>query len=123
MSNFTKKYGKNFVFDIDFEKDYVSLKDLYEKDSKALYPIKGLYISTKGLYDDSPVFETDEYLVNIPSHMTETCEDILRDEEAIEDIKTGKVGFTIRQYEKNVKGKNRVCYTINFKDLDNDKPW
>ena len=99
------------------------MKDLYEEDRNAVHVIKGLYISTKGLYDDSPVFETDEYLVNIPSHMTETCEDILRDEEAIEEIKTGKVGFTIRQYEKNLKGKNLVCYTIDFKELNNDKPW
>lgn len=119
MSNFIKKYGKNFVFDIDFEKDYVSLKDLYE-DSEAVYPIKGLYINSKGIYDDSPVFETSEYLVNIPSHMTDTCKDILSDEEAIEEIKSGKVGFTIRQYEKTVKGKKRVCYTIDFKELDND---
>ena len=120
MSNFIKKYGNNFVFDLDFEKDYVSLKDLYEENSDEIHVIKGLYINTKGLYDDSPVFETDEYLVNIPSHLTHTCIDILSDEEAIEDIKSGKVGFTIRQYEKNVKGKNRVCYTIAFKELDND---
>lgn len=120
MSNFIKKYEKNFVFDFDFEKDYVSLKDLYEEDSNAVYVIKGLYINTKGLYDDSPVFETDEYLVNIPSHMTRTCADILSDEEAIEDIKSGKVGFTIRQYVKTVKGKKRVCYTIDFKELNND---
>lgn len=120
MSDFTKKYGKNFVFDIDFKKDFISLKELYEKDGDNVYVLNGLYINTKGMYGDAPVFETDEYLVNIPSHMTDTCKDILSDEKAIEEIKSGKVGFTIRQYEKTVKGKNRVCYTIDFKELDND---
>lgn len=120
MSNFIKKYRKNFVFDIDFEKDFISLKDLFEEDGDNVYILNGLYINTKGLYDDSPVFETDEYLVNIPPHMTGLCKDILSDEEAIDDIKSGKVGFTIRQYEKTVKGKKRICYTIDFKELDND---
>lgn len=120
MSNFIKKYGKNFVFDIDFEKDFISLKDLFEEYGDNVYVLKGLYINTKGMYEDSPVFETVEYLVNIPSHMTDTCKDILSDEEAIEEIKSGKVGFTIHQYEKTVKGKKRICYTIDFKELDND---
>lgn len=123
MGYFKNKYGKNFVFDIDFEKDFIRLKDLYEKDKDKIYTIKGLYISTKGVYDDSPVFETDDYLVNIPSHMTDTCRAILDDDEAIEDIKKGNIGFTIRQYETIVKGKNRVCYTVNFEELNNVKPW
>lgn len=123
MSNFIKKYGKNFVFDIDFEKDYISLKELYEKDKDKIYALKGLYINTKGMYDDSPVFETDEYLVNIPPHMTNTCENILCDEEAIKEIKSGKVGFVIRQYEKTIKEKKRVCYTVDFEELDDDLPF
>ena len=123
MSNFTKKYGKNFVFDIDFEKDYVGLKDLYKEDRNAVHVIKGLYINTKGMYGDAPVFETVEYLVNIPSHMTETCKDILSDEEAIEEINSGKVGFSVRQYEKDVKGKKRVCYTVEFEELNDEIPF
>ena len=123
MSNFIKKYGKKFIFDIDFEKDFISLKDLYEKDKNAVFVIKGLYINAKGIYDDSPVFEIDNYLVNIPAHMTDTCKSILEDEEAIDDIKNGNIGFTIRRYEKIVKGKNRDCYSVNFEEVNNVKPW
>ena len=123
MSNFIKKYGKNFVFDIDFEKDFISLKDLFDEDGDMVYVLKGLYINTKGMYGDAPVFETVKYLVNIPSHMTDTCKDILSDEEAIEEIKSGKVGFSIRQYEKDVKGKKRVCYTVDFVELNDETPF
>lgn len=118
--SFSKKYSKAKKFDIvtnGFE--YLSLHDLFTQNGEAaIYPLRGIYINTKGKYDDSPVFATDSYFVNIPSHMTETAKEILADEEAIKDINGGKVAFKIYTYVS--QRFNKECFGIDFLDVDPD---
>ena len=102
----------------DFE--YWSLKDLLEKDGDEEYILRGLFInknkSEKELkeYGPSIVAILDDRLVNFPVHMLEEVEGILSDEEDIEDIKAGKVHFTIRSYESHGK----TCYSPNWVDAE-----
>ena len=50
---------------------------------------------------------------NLPSHTAETVHEILADDEAVQTIKDGKVGYTIYEYESHGK----KCYSISFVDL------
>lgn len=103
----------------DFE--YFGLKDLLERDGEgAEYILKGLFInrnkSEKELkeYGPSVVAILDDCLVNLPGHLLEEVEGILKDEEDIESIKAGMVHFTIRTYESHGK----TCYSPNWVDAE-----
>ena len=117
MSRFTNKFNKGKKFNIDttgFE--YVSLEELYCANGKEMvYPLTAIFINRMSLYGDAPVFATDKCFVNIPSHMLDTVNDILADEEAIEDINNAKVGFTIYRYHS--ERYSRDCYGVNFEDM------
>lgn len=103
----------------DFE--YFGLKDLLERDGEGTeYILKGLFInrnkSEKELkeYGPSVVAILDDCLVNLPGHLLEEVEGILKDEEDIESIKAGLVHFTIRTYESHGK----TCYSPNWVDAE-----
>lgn len=116
MSKITKTFNANYVFDINFEKDFVSLKELrdsYEDDRTHL--IHGIGINGKSKYGAHPFLETNNYLVDLPKHMLDTCKQILDDPEMVEEIKEGIVGFKIRTYIDNNFGKE--CCTIEFVDI------
>ncbi len=113
--SFASKYNNTVSFDIDttgFE--FVKLSDLYAKGADTVTKINGMYVC-KGKLDTAPVFICADIkaLVNIPSHRTQTVKDILNDEEAVQDIRDGKVGFKVYTYESHGK----VCYSIRFVDL------
>lgn len=117
MSRFTNKYNKGGKFNIDTTGfKYVSLEKLYRAHGEeTVYPLAAVYINKKSSYGEAPVFVTHECFVNVPSHMLDTVKDILADEEAIEDINNGRVGFTIYTYHSDRY--NRDCYGVNFADM------
>lgn len=113
--SFASKFNKGVSFDIDTKGfTYVKLSDLHSEDPKAVHKIDGLFIN-KGKLETQPVFinADKKQLVNIPSHLTETAREILADNDAVNDIKNGKVGFTIYTYESHGK----TCYGVKFADL------
>ena len=79
-----------------------------------------LYINTKSQYGEAPVAGVadvkEPYMVNLPKHLLDQVRDMLNDTEAIEAIQLGRAGFVIRTY--NPKGSNRVCYTVDWVDID-----
>ena len=115
------KYNKGGVtFDIDI-KDFrfVSLEELYKANGdKTIYGVDGLYINKKSSFGEHPVaiVASSEWLVDLPSHMTDDVKEILQDQEVIEAIKDGKVGFVIQQYEQ--KKYKKLCYGIMWEDLE-----
>jgi len=119
--SFAKRFNKEKKFNIDTQGfGYTALQDLYNANGKnAVYPLKGIYINTKGKFADNPVFITIisgvGFLVNVPSHMMDVVREILIDEEAVADINAGKVGFMIYQYHS--KNFNRDCLSVEFKDM------
>lgn len=114
--NFAKRFNKGRKFNIDTNGfEYANLEELYKNNgADFVYPLCALYINTRGMYGDAPVFATDCCFVNIPSHMIDTARDILNDVDAIDAINNGKVGFQIYTYEQSKY--NRVCYGVNFVD-------
>lgn len=114
---FAKKYNTEKLFNIDTsEFEYVSLADLYTGDETTVFPVRGIYINTKGNYDDAPVIATDEEYVNLPAHLTTVCKEILSDREAIRAINEWRVGFTIYKYTQKRYG--RECYSIRWADTN-----
>ena len=91
----------------------MSLSDLFNNNGKdAIYPVKAIFINTKSKFADAPVIATDKFLVNIPSHMTDTCREILNDNESIESINNDEVAFTIYSYHNATY--NSECFSIKF---------
>lgn len=117
---FAARHSKGSVFQCNTEGfKYFKLSELYAADgADTVYHLQGLYINRKSEYGDAPVAICDEFFVNLPSYMLEEVTEILHAENDIEDIKSGKVGFTIEEYEKEIGKKTKVCYGIRWCDLN-----
>ena len=115
--SFATKYNKGKIFDVDTTGfTYASIKDLFnENGAKHIYPLRGIWINTKGKFGDQPLVATDKFYVNLPTHMLNTCKEIMKDDEAINDINNGKAGFQIYSYT-NAKF-DRECLGIKFVDI------
>lgn len=118
MKSFASKFNKT-TFGIDTtDFQYTKLADIFNSENEGgkdvIHNINGLYVH-KSQLGDSPVIidEKNKRLVNMPSHTAETVREILADDEAVETIKAGKVGYTIYEYESHGK----KCYSISFVDL------
>lgn len=113
--SFSKRYNKEKLFNVDTSNyEYRTLEEIYI-DEETVYPVCGVYINNKSLYEPAPVIATDECYVNIPSHMLENCREMLKDEEAINAINEGFVGFTIYKYHQEKY--NKDCYSVRWVDI------
>ena len=118
--SFSKRYNKEKVFTINTSSfDYVSLEEMYH-DDEAVYPVRGVYINEKSLYDPAPVLATDDCYVNLPSHILNECRDMIADRQAVSAINRGLVGFTIYKYHQ--ARFNRDCYSVKWVDIDEVAP-
>ena len=125
--SFASKYNTERLFDVDtsgfeyvnLEAIYNTLLQQYEGDisevEKHVLPIHGLYINTKGNFDDAPVAALDDCYVNLPAHLTETVREVLKDSKAIAAINEGHVGITVYQYHQ--RRFNKECYSIRWVDM------
>lgn len=117
--SFANKYNKgNIIFDID-TKDYAFMDgyDFVKSKGSNVVKIDGLYINNKGMYDDHPVaiIKSEKRLVDLPSHMTDTVREILKDSESITLIKKGLVGIKAHEYVDKKYKKN--CVGFEWVDL------
>lgn len=117
--SFGKRYNVERLFDIDCsEFEYWSLEDLFAEiggDENTEFVIRGVYINTKGLYDDAPVLAIDDRYVNLPAHLTGACRAMLEDKQCVAAINAGKCGFTIYEYQQ--KRFNKICYGVKWVDI------
>lgn len=114
--SFAKSFNKERLFDIDTsEFEYCSLEDLYAEVGEGPFEIRGVYINTKGLYDDAPVLAIDDRYVNLPAHLVDACRAMLSDNRCVRAINDGKCGFKIYTYRQ--KRFNKECYSVEWVDL------
>lgn len=121
--SFAKKFNTGKLFNIvtdNFEylsledlKDLESMRDPEEKDLP--HVVKGIYINTKGLYETQPVLALDGTYVNLPSHLTSVCKEMIADPIAVKAINEGHLGFRIESYYKEKYEK--MCYSVEWVDL------
>lgn len=124
------RFNKERVFDFDTQAisgEYTNLENLFKRDGEGIvYQVKGVYVSTKSEFaDESPIVALGDTYVNFPQHQLKDIKDMLEDKNAIKAINDGYAGFTIRQYTKNLKGKNgkmkpKDCYSAEWCDYDPD---
>lgn len=113
--SFSKRFNKEKLFNIDCtDFEYFSLEEIYDNDDR-VYPVRGIYLNNKSLYDPAPVIATDGYYVNLPAHMYADAKNILEDRTAVSDINRGVVGFKIYKYVQ--RKFNRMCYSITWVDI------
>lgn len=115
-SKFNK--GKKFEIDVTGFSSYYNLKTLFTKvGSDHIYPVRAIFINTKGKYGEHPQVATDGYFISLPSHLTATCKDILADDESVETINRGLVGLKV--YEYTTPNASKPCYSVEWVDLAN----
>ena len=114
---FAKRFNKGQSFNIDTrDYNYVKMSELYAKEGDdTVHKVDGMFLH-KGKLGMQPVFIDIENkaLVNAPAYLCDTVKEILNDEEAVNAIKAGKVGYTIREYESHGK----KCYAVNWVDME-----
>lgn len=108
--------GSKFTFKTPEGFQYNTLDVLYSQfGNEVVFPLKALYLNDKGKFGTHPVAVTDKELVDLPKHMTETVREMIADDEAVDAINNGKVGFTIYQYiDSKYK---RTCYSVTWVDV------
>lgn len=117
--SFANKYNKgNIIFDIEItDFSFMKLSDIYTSDGKNVIKVDGLYINKKSIFDPHPVAINveEKMLIDLPEHMTEIVEEILKDGESISLIKRGCVGLRATKYiDKKYK---KTCYSAEWVDL------
>lgn len=118
--SFAKKYnkGKERIFDIDItDFRFMSMEDVFKNFGENTIKVDGLYINTKSDYGDHPVAINvdDGLLIDMPQHMTEVVEEILKDSESISLIKKGYVGLRAQKYIS--KKYKKTCYGAEWVDM------
>lgn len=113
--DFAKQFNK-VTFSVDttgFE--YKKLKELYTPETKeTVYKLNGIFVNQSPLgFSPVAIVADSKALVNLPAHLTETARKILADSDAVQAIETGKVGFTVYEYE----ARGKQCFSIKFVNL------
>lgn len=94
--------------------DYINLKTLYIKDGEdASYKVLGVYINEKGRFGAEPLAIIDGFKVNLPKHVLKDVQMILDNEEMIQAINDGHLGFQIEPYE-NTRGQ---FYSVRWVEM------
>lgn len=121
--SFASRHNKNtsnlFTFQQDKEAPFIKCRDLFEKgytlDEKNPAIVLGMYISRAGKYGPSATLICRGFNVNLPAHMVEDVEEILRNDEDIKDINAGKVGVYAYEYVNKNGGQS---YSVTWTDLE-----
>lgn len=113
ITKFIKTNKPTFDVDLKEVKQWKKAKDLLGK-TIAINAI-GYHMSTIASYGDSVfAIATEGYGINLPSWFKETVQEVLKDDESIEQIKSGLVGIKLTPY-KTKNGTSTV--NIEFVEL------
>ena len=122
--SFASKFNTERLFNIETEGfEYVSLEEMFLNDVdpdtgihlNSVFPVLGIYINKKSLYDPAPVVATDGHYVNFPSHLLDVCKEMINDKRAVAEINAGHCGFTIYSYHQPKY--NKECYGVEWVDM------
>lgn len=109
------RFNHTNIFDVDTKNfKWVNLETLFNTDPDKTYTLLGLF--TKGSkFGKEPDAIIQGYKVNLPRHLLDTVNDMLDDNQVIEAIKAGKVGFKVYSYHSNTY--NKDAYSVTWLDL------
>ncbi len=102
---------RKFDYEMTEKHDYKKLGELYNENKDGIYIIRMFYTNTKSKYGKNEVVVTDDYIVNLPKHLTEKVNEICGNDEYLELINEGKLAFNIYEYEY---GDGKLAYSVNW---------
>lgn len=111
------KYNTTARFDYDNEKErsFTTLKELYETNPKETeFVVEALFMNEKSHFGKAPVVVVGDCMVNFPQHLTESVEDMRRNNDIVDLVNERKVAFKIHEYT-NKYGK---AYGITWIELE-----
>lgn len=118
MASFTQKYNTGNVNPFTFNLEgytFTTLKALFnsEESKNKVHSLDGFYF-IRGKYGVKVVVVMADVKkrVDMPLFLTRTFNDIVKDAEAVEEIKRGEIGFIVRKYDSH----DKECYSITFKE-------
>lgn len=105
-----------FTYQLPDNAPFKSLKDLYNGEKgENKYIVRGLYINKRGKYGDAPVAISEDFSINLPSHLCDAVTEMICDRELVEAINAGKFGLEV--YEYIPKEYKKTCYSVKWVDL------
>lgn len=118
MANMMNQFNNNrrFTFEATDDMPFMSLAELYLKHGESMiYPVRALYINNKSKFGPAPVVITDFAFVNLPKHMLDTVEAMIKDRAVVQYINEGNAGFQIHQYTPR-NYPDRIAYSVEWID-------
>lgn len=109
-----KGHGNN-PFKVDASSfDFINLETLFKNDGEnTKYKLLGVYINKKGRFGAVPMAIIEGFKVNLPKHVLDDINLILDNDDMVQAIIDGKLGFEIEPYD-NARGH---FYTVHWVDL------
>ena len=105
---------RKFDYEITDNHVYKKLEELYKENKDGVYIVRMFYTNKKSLYGENEVVVTDDYIINLPKHLTETVEKIVNNKEYLELINEGKFAFNIYEYEYKQGKEVKKGYSVNW---------
>ena len=93
FDNDLNKGVKRFDYEMTDKHEYRNLEELYKANKDGVYIVRMFYTNKKSIFGENEVVVTDDYIVNLPKHLTETVKKIVKDGKYLELINQGKFHF------------------------------
>ena len=118
MKKFANRLN-HVVFDVDTKNfKWIQLEELYNTDPNKTYTLLGVSKNSKSKYGTEPIAIIKGFLVNLPRHLLTDIDKILDDDEFIDYVKQGHLGFQVYAYSKDDnKGKETTYFSVKWIDL------
>lgn len=112
---FSRKYNRTqFNYDSKKERSFTKPSHLVsEFGLEFIHKVEGIYINEDTQFGRQGVIVTADYRINAPIHLTGQLHEITRDDESVQLVNDGKVGFKFEAYENE----HGIQYTVKWVDL------
>lgn len=114
FDNDLNKGVKKFDYEMTDKHEYKKLEELFKENKEGFYIVRMFYTNKKSKFGENEVVVTDDYIINLPKHLTETVEQIIKDENYLKLIGECKFGFNIYEYKYNEGKKVKKAYSVNW---------
>ena len=105
---------KKFDYELTEKHEYKKLEELYKEDRDRIYIVRMFYTNKKSMYGENEIVVTDDYIINLPKHLTETVEKIVNNEVYLKLINEGKFVFNIYEYYYKLGKEVKTAYSVNW---------
>ena len=105
---------RRFDYVITDNHEYRKLEELFSDDPDAVYVVKMFYTNKKSKFGDNEVVVTDDYIINLPKHLTESVKKIIKDPKYLELIEKSRFAFSIYEYDYD---DSKKAYSVNWGTL------